>query len=278
MNHPMCPCLWFDQNAQEAAAFYCSVFPNSRLLQESPMAVTFLVNGTKLMALNGGLTYQINPAISFSTTAAAKRRFCAFIPILSEQGQVLMPLDKYDWSPKYAWVVDRFGVSWQLDMDPINSPQKVVPSLLFANAKSGEVKNALTHYSRIFPDSRILMEAPYPPSAQQPEGALLFAQFKLSGFIFNSMSSSIPHDFDFCPAVSFVIEADTQETIDYFWEQLGAGGQFGRCGWLADRFGVSWQVIPAMLSALMNDPEKAPRVVQAFLAMDKLDLETLQNA
>ena len=84
--------------------------------------------------------------------------------------------------------------------------------------------------------------------------------------------------YSFTPATSFVIECDTQEQIDYYWDKLGTGGRYDRCGWLSDKYGVSWQIVPTVLSKLMADPEKAPKVINAFLQMQKFDIETLLNA
>jgi predicted 3-demethylubiquinone-9 3-methyltransferase (glyoxalase superfamily) len=140
MTHPIFPCLWFDGKAKEAAAFYCSVFKNSKVLSENPMVVVFELNDTKFMALNGG--------------------------------------------PEYA----------------------------------------------------------------------------------------------FSPANSYVITCDTQEEIDHYWEKLSEGGKPGKCGWLTDKYGVSWQVVPKILGQLMNDPEKAPKAMYAFMQMTKFDLEKLINS
>jgi predicted 3-demethylubiquinone-9 3-methyltransferase (glyoxalase superfamily) len=140
MTYPIFPCLWFDGKAKEAAAFYCSVFKNSKVLSENPMVVVFELNDTKFMALNGG--------------------------------------------PEYA----------------------------------------------------------------------------------------------FSPANSYVITCDTQEEIDYYWVKLSEGGKPGKCGWLTDKFGVSWQVVPKILGELMNDPEKAPKAMYAFMQMTKFDIEKLINS
>ena len=134
------PCLWFDNQAKAAAEFYCSIFPNSKIVSENPMVVIFELNGEKFMGLNGGPMYK------------------------------------------------------------------------------------------------------------------------------------------FSPATSFVIECETQNEIDFYWEKLGDGGVYSQCGWLDDKFGVSWQVVPTVLAQLMADQEKAPRVVKAFMQMKKFDIEKLINA
>jgi predicted 3-demethylubiquinone-9 3-methyltransferase (glyoxalase superfamily) len=141
MNNQIFPCLWFDGNAKEAAEFYCTVFNNSKIIDDTPMVVTFELNGSKFMGLNGG--------------------------------------------PK----------------------------------------------------------------------------------------------FKFDEAVSFVVNCDTQEQIDYYWDKLTAnGGQESRCGWLKDKFGVSWQIIPSIIATLMSDPERAKRVMEAVMPMKKIDMEKLIQA
>jgi predicted 3-demethylubiquinone-9 3-methyltransferase (glyoxalase superfamily) len=278
MTNTIYPCLWFDGHAKNAADFYCSVFENSAITANTPMVVNFELNGTKFMGLNGGPGYKVNSAISYYVYCGNDTEISRLYKILTEGGGVLMPLGKYDWSEKYAWVMDRFGVNWQLDIDRINSTQTIVPSLLFANEKFTEVKNAIAFYTQTFKNSKILLEAPYPAGASVSKGALLFAQFKLDGAVFNAMSSTIKHDFDFTPGNSFVVECDTQEEIDYYWNKLTEGGEESMCGWLKDKFGVSWQIVPAILGKLMSDPERAPRVTQAFLKMKKFDIEKLMEA
>jgi len=140
MTNPIYPCLWFDGQAKAAATFYCSVFKNSKIMSDTPMVVTFELNGNKFMGLNGGPQFKFNEAISF------------------------------------------------------------------------------------------------------------------------------------------VVNCDTQDEIDYYWGKLTAGGQESMCGWLKDRFGVSWQIVPAIIGELMSEPARAERVTKAFMKMKKLDIETLKNA
>lgn len=281
MTHPIYPCLWFNGQAKEAAAFYCDIFEKSEITTETPMVVTFTLNGLKFMALNGGPQYQANPAISYYVYCGGEAVIKKLYEKLSENGKVLMELGKYDWSGQYAWVSDRFGVNWQLDISDINSEQKIVPGLLFVNEKVGLVKKAISRYTGIFNPSKVLLEAPYPENASLPEGALLFAQFSLLQTVFNAMSGPGKHDFDFSPGNSFVIDCESQEEVNYYWDKLlGDGGREDRCGWLTDTFGISWQVVPVRLGELMSDPdrEKAGRVMQAMLQMKKLNIAELEAA
>lgn len=112
MNNSIYPCLWFDGKAYEAADFYINLFPNSKLSSSNPMVSIFELNGTKFMGLNGGPMYQISPSISFYVYCEAEQEIEHLYTELSEKGKINMPLGKYDWSKKYAWVVDQFGVNW----------------------------------------------------------------------------------------------------------------------------------------------------------------------
>ena len=276
MQHPIYPCLWFNSEAKEAAEFYCAVFKNSSILASNPMVTTFSIEGLKVMGLNGGPMYQTTQAVSLYVYAGNEEEVTRLYNLLSENGKVLMPLDTYAWSPKYAWIEDKFGNSWQLDVKDIEGAQKIVPCLLFANDKMSFVKKAIDHYTSTFTDAAIRFEAPYPAEAGLEAGTLLFAQYALNGTIFQAMSSTLSHDFDFTPGNSFVIDCDTQDEIDHYWEKLGENGRYDRCGWLADAFGVSWQVVPTCLSKLIA--EKGQPVIEAFMKMQKIDIKTLEEA
>ena len=138
--------------------------------------------------------------------------------------------------------------------------KQIYPCLWF----DGQAKAAADYYCSIFKNSRIISENP------------IVVQFELNGSRFMGLNGG--PNYKFTPATSFVIECETQEEIDYYWDNLGAGGKYDQCGWLDDKFGISWQVVPSVLQKLMGDPEKAPRVVNAFMKMSKFDIETLLNA
>ncbi len=128
----------------------------------------------------------------------------------------------------------------------------------------GQAKEAATYYCSIFENSKITSENP------------IVVNFELNGTKFMSLNGGPKYKFS--PATSFVIECDTQDEIDHYWTKLGEGGLYNQCGWLDDKFGISWQIVPTILGKLMSDPEKGPRVIQAFLKMTKFDIETLVNA
>ncbi|MES2560681.1 MAG: VOC family protein [Bacteroidota bacterium] len=128
----------------------------------------------------------------------------------------------------------------------------------------GQAKAAAEHYCSIFKNSKITAENP------------MVVNFELNGSKFMGLNGG--PQYTFSPANSYVIECDTQAEIDHYWAKLGDGGIYNKCGWLDDKFGVSWQIVPAILGKLMADPDKAPRVIAAFMKMDKFDIETLVNA
>ncbi|WP_339758825.1 VOC family protein [Algoriphagus aquimarinus] len=280
LNKPIYPCLWFDGNAKEAAKFYCSVFSDSAIVDENPMVVTFIAAGQKFMCLNGGPQFKFTPAISFYTIVQNEVEIQVVWDKLIVNGRALIPLDTYPWSKKYGWLQDEFGVTWQLTIDkPEFSDQKFIPALLFSGTNFGKAEEAINFYTSIFDDSDIKMISRYgadDPNGQ--DGSINHAHFELNGKLFAAMDSALVHDFDFNEALSFVIECRDQDQIDYFWEKLVEGGKESQCGWLKDKFGVSWQIVPEILSELMSDPERSGRVVQAFMKMNKFDIEELKNA
>ena len=128
----------------------------------------------------------------------------------------------------------------------------------------GQAKAAADFYCGIFKNSKIVSENP------------MAVIFELNETKFMALNGGAMYKFS--PANSYVITCNTQDEIDHYWEKLGEGGKDGRCDWLDDKFGVSWQIVPSILGQLMNDPEKAPKVMYAFMQMNKFDIETLINA
>ncbi|MCX7876974.1 MAG: VOC family protein [Melioribacteraceae bacterium] len=294
MDNIIVPCLWFDNNAEEAVNFYTSVFHNSRIeniirytkagfeihqMQEnSIMTISFELLGKKFLALNGGPIFKFNEAVSFFVYCESNEEIERLYNIFSKEGSILMPLDKYDWSSKYAWVKDKYGVSWQLDIDKINSEQKILPTLLFANQKFSKVKEAADFYTSIFPNSKTIFEYPFPKSEDLQEGTLLFAQLKLNDYLINVMSGgTVEHKFDFNEAISLIIYCNNQKEIDYYWQKLTDGGQEVQCGWLKDKYGVSWQVVPKVLNELLLDETKKEKVTKAYLQMKKFEIDKLKE-
>lgn len=276
MKNEIYPCIWFDKNASEAAQFYCSVFGNSEITSEDPIVVTFTSHGDKFVLLNGGPIYKTNPSISFYIVCDTDEEVINLHEKLSETGRILMPLDKYDWSDLYSFVEDKYGVSWQVfKWKFANVGKKFIPSFIFTGNKNGMAEQAVKFYYEIFPNSSIDGILKYGKDCGEIEGNVMHTQFRLNGNTFMAMDSSYNHNFDFNDAISFVVECDNQEEIDYLWGKLTEEGIESECGWLKDKYGVSWQIIPSILAELMNDPQIRDKVVQAFLKMKKFDIAGL---
>lgn len=152
--------------------------------------------------------------------------------------------------------------------------QKITPFLWFdANAEE-----AANFYVSVFKNSKILNVARYSDAGPGPKGSVMTVAFELNGLEFVALNAG--PTFKFTEAISFVVNCETQEEVDYYWERLSEGGEKSRCGWLKDQFGLSWQVTPTILGKLMadKDPEKSKRVMETMLQMDKLDIEPLLRA
>jgi predicted 3-demethylubiquinone-9 3-methyltransferase (glyoxalase superfamily) len=291
------PHLWFDTEAKEAAGFYTSVFPDSRItssttLRDTPSGdtdvVTFDLAGHRFMAISAGPRFSINPSISFflnfdpSRDPDARTDLDAMWRRLSEGGTALMPLDSYPFSERYGWVADRYGVSWQLILSDPEGEERpfIVPSLMFVGPNAGRAEEAIRFYTSVFRNTRQGLVARY-GKGQEPdrEGTIMFADFMLEDQWFAAMDSAQTHAFGFNEAISLLVDCQTQEEIDYYWDKLSAVPEAEQCGWLKDRFGVSWQVSPADLRTMLNEgtPEQVARVTEAFLEMKKFDLAKLRH-
>ena len=152
--------------------------------------------------------------------------------------------------------------------------QKIVPNLWFDT----EAEDAARFYTTVFANSRILNVTHYTDAGPRPAGMVLTVDFELDGQRFVGINGGPELTFD--EAVSFQISCDTQEEVDYFWDTLSDGGEESQCGWLKDRYGLSWQVVPTGMDELLTDPdpERARRATQAMLAMRKLDIGALRRA
>jgi len=152
--------------------------------------------------------------------------------------------------------------------------QKITPCLWFDT--QGE--EAANFYTSIFKNSRILEVARYGEAGPRPAGTVMTVSFELDGQEFTALNGG--PEFKFSEAISFQVNCETQEEVDEFWNALSAGGEEGPCGWLKDRYGLSWQIIPTSLNELLNDPDpkKSQRVMKAMLEMRKIDIEALKKA
>lgn len=246
------------------------------------MVVEMELSGYRINLLNGGPVFKLNPSISFFVQLETEDEVNALWAGLSEGGAVLMPLDSYPWSKRYGWLNDRFGVSWQISLGPKSDVRQTIsPFLMFTQERAGQAESALKLYTSLFPNSSVHGIARHDGSGADAAGTVMHAQFYLNGETFMVMDSAGPHKFGFNEAVSLSIACDTQTELDHYWNALIAdGGAEGNCGWLKDRFGVSWQIVPKSLGALMSQSDRAAseRVTRAFMSMRKLDIAAIEAA
>jgi predicted 3-demethylubiquinone-9 3-methyltransferase (glyoxalase superfamily) len=280
MKEKITPCLWFNKQAKDAGTFYSLQLKNTKIVAQSPIVTEIEVSGQHITLLDGGPMFQPNASISLFYVCDSEEEINRIWEAFTKDGLVLMPLDKYDWSEKYGWVNDKYGVSWQFWLGNIEEVgQRFTPSLLFTGNQYGRAEEAITHYSNIFKNPKQDGILRYGNNeTPEEEGKVKHAQIALNGQKFMFIDSALPHNFTFSEGVSFTIHCETQEEIDYYWEKLTDCGEESMCGWLKDKFGVSWQVIPTILSNLMNDPAKAGKAAQAFMQMRKFDIEKLVQA
>lgn len=282
------PFLWFDNQAEEAVTFYASIFKNSEVTSTARygkthpqhsskvMTVNFKLENQDFIALNGGPEFSFTPAISFFVTLETEADVDALWEKLAEGGTVLMPFQAYDWSEKYGWLNDKYGVSWQIGLGKKSDVgQTIVPSLLFVGEQCGKTEEAIGLYTSLFEGSSITGIRKNPETA-----TVQHVQFTLAGQTFMAMDSAETHNFSFNEAVSLFVNCDTQAEVDELWDKLTAEGEESQCGWLKDEYGVSWQIAPTELGKLMSDPdpEKAARVTQALMQMKKIEVGVLEQA
>ncbi len=241
------------------------------------LVVMFNIKGKPFLGLNAGPEFKPNPSISFFNICESNEELEHAWATLSEGSTTLMPLDTYPWSKRYGWIQDKFGVNWQLALKDVENVD-VFPALMFVGDQNGKAQEAINFYTSLFKDSSIELMAKYEAGDGDVIGNIKHAQFLLNGNKVAAMESSMQHNFNFNEGVSLVVNCDTQDEIDFYWLNITEQGLEGRCGWCRDAYGVWWQIVPSILGSLMSDPEKAPKVMQAFLKMTKFDIETLKQA
>lgn len=285
------PHLWFDTEAVEAARFYCETVPGSRVtsvvtLPDTPSGdvdtVAFELFGQPFMAISAGPLFRFNPSVSFAIACETAEEVDRYWQRLSAGGSVLMELGSYSFSDRYGWTTDRYGLSWQVSLTSDGEVgQRITPSLLFVGEVCGRAQEATRFYTSVFPDSAVDTLVPYgSDAAPNAEGDVMYASLRLAGQQFAAMDSALDHDFGFNEAISFLVNCDDQDELDSYADALSAVPEAEQCGWVKDRFGLSWQISPANLDRMMTEgsDEQVARVTEAFLAMKRLDLAELRRA
>ena len=293
------PHLWFDKEAREAAEWYITLFPGSKItnvtkLKDTPSGdsdlVSFELAGQPFLAISAGPLFKFNPSVSFHIKCSTTQEVDAIWERLSPGGSILMPLDTYPFSERYGWLEDKYGVSWQV-IHAGGAPviQKFTPVLMFVGNVCGKAEEAINFYSAVFKnapngaaeDTIVEVLARY-RKGEEPdkEGTVRYAHFSLGGQEFGAMDSAREHKFAFNEAISFLVPCDTQQEIDYFWGKLSVDPKAEQCGWLKDKYGLSWQITAAIMQELLGSGDRAriERMTKALLKMKKVDIAEIKRA
>ena len=285
MNNDIFPCLWYDEDAKQSAEFYCKVF-GGEITADTPVVMNIDLFGQRLMLLNGGPQFKKNASVSFMVICETEDEVQKYWDQLLDGGMALMELGSYSWSKKYGWVKDQYGVTWQLFLGEKATDQKIIPTMMFIHQNNGKAKEAMELYTRTFPNSNIGKILEYGEGSEghdlaEPAENVQHAHFVIDHYNLFCMDNSYDHQFDFNEGISMVIMTDDQQQTDHYWNTLTAdGGRESMCGWLKDKYGFSWQIVPKRLIQLMNDSnqEKAYKVVQAMMKMQKIIIQDLEDA
>jgi len=282
MDQLITPAIWCDGTADEAARVCAAAFREGSVVEQVPgYASTVSIHGFRLSLMSGDDQDAPNPSISCILNFdpllfGGEEQARAYLDELYERlsaGGVLMELGEYPFSPRYAWVRDRFGMTWRLMLtDPAGEPRPfILPSFMFGGTNHANAEEATEAWIALFDDSRRGALRRYEEGGPMEAGTVMFTDFTLRGTWMAAMDSGAFHDFTFTPGVSMIVSCRDQEEIDRYWTGLSAVPEAERCGWCVDRWGVSWQVVPHNIAELMADA--ATR--ETILHMGKIDLAGL---
>lgn len=286
------PHLWFNDNAKEAVNFYRTLFDDSKMMLEQKLDGTpsgenaayyeFTLAGQLFGALNGGPHFTFNPAISISVNCETIEETEVLWQKLIEGGRALMPLQEYTFSKLYGWVEDKYGLSWQvIYTEGFEYEQKITMQLMFSGHMTGKANEAIKYYTDLFKDGVIGDIHEYEEGqAVQEDAKISHANFSILDTEILASDNGTQTDYTFNEAISLMVLCVTQAEIDYYWEKLSADPEAEQCGWLKDKFGVSWQIVPANMNELMSRGTQAQidAVTQEFLKMKKLDKNHLERS
>jgi predicted 3-demethylubiquinone-9 3-methyltransferase (glyoxalase superfamily) len=316
MNYDMqkiVPCLWFDKQCEEAMNFYVSSFSNLSGEREKSSIISiqryeegmetpgiekmvgkvltgiFELEGYRFMALDGGPEFQLNPSISLmvnfepSRNKNARKNLELLWSRMAKGGKVLMELEKYPFSELYGWIQDKYGVSWQLFLAEPDAETRpfIIPSMMFTGDVTGKAEEAENFYLSVFKNSKRGILERYPAGMEpDKEGTVMYSDFMIEGQWFCVMDSARMHEFSFNEAISLSVDCIDQNEVDKYWDKLSHVPESEICGWLKDKYGVSWQIVPEKLGELLSDPdkEKVHKVLNSMLHMKKIVIKELEHA
>lgn len=285
------PHLWFEKDAKEAVSFYVDLFVDSKIneirpyknpLIEETEIIHFELIGQKFEAINAGPDYKFNPSTSLMVECDTIERVDKIWKALSQDAEILLPLKEYPYNEYYGWLVDRFGLSWQIMMrHNTKLKQRIIPCLLFSKNDVGNAYDAMMHYASIFKNAEILTIQEYESERSLPTlGKISHALFHLNEYVFVTMDNNTEDDYQLNSALSFIIYCDSQKEIDYYWRKLSENKRNNSIGWLQDQYGVTWRILPKKLKQMMIEGtvEQQDRVIESLRKMKKVNIKEIEKA
>ncbi len=285
------PHLWYDTEALEAARLYTELFENSGILNTSTLSdtpsgdaqtVDFQLAGMRFSAISAGPYFTFNPALSLLVACGSAEEVDRLYYSLFQEGTELMPLGEYPFSKRYAWLQDKFGLSWQLMLvENIAEHQRIRPNILFAGEVCGRAEEAVDYYLTVFGGSEKGYINYYKTGEAMDERAgINYGELTILGNQVVVMDHGLGGDFTFNEAFSFMILCKDQAEIDYFWDKLSFVPEAEQCGWVKDQFGLSWQIVPEHMNDILANgtEDEVKRITEAFLQMKKLDIAAIEKA
>ncbi|WBT09152.1 VOC family protein [Corynebacterium sp. SCR221107] len=270
------PNIWCNGNALEVGEFYADTFPKAKVttivrypteglpdFQKSmagkPLTVDVDIDGYRMTLVNGDDHFAPNPTISFMVTSPSEEATCALWDALAAEGAVMMEFAQYPFNPLYGWVEDRYGVSWQLLTDEAATVPYIYPNIMFCGQSQNRAKEAIETYTSIFDDSEITHLVTYgemgtPANGVITQDSVVFSTFTICGETVGAMDSAVAQNFDFDCGVALLVNAHGQQQLDRYWDSLSAVPEAEQCGWLRDKFGLWWEIVPDNLDELMAKP------------------------
>lgn len=279
------PHLWFDTQAVEAAEFYTKVFPRSEITMKTQIhntpsgdcdIVSFSLRGFEFQAISAGPYFKITPAISFLVVCQSAEEVDELWEKLIDGGQALMEINSYPFSKRYGWVMDKYGVTWQLiwiEEEHLEG-RNILPCIMFVGENYGKAEEAMEYYTSLFENAKMGPISRYGEGKSPDKAeAIEHGEFTLSGQWFSILESAYDHKFSLNEAISFIYKCEDQAEIDQYWEELSAVPEAEQCGWIKDKYGLSWQITPKNMEELTSTDE----AVQAMLTMKKIEIEPLKK-
>lgn len=293
MYQKIVPHLWFDTEAKEAVAFYTEIFPDSRIISSHQFdgpegdaeRVVFELLGYRFMSVSSGQTHERNATISFLVpyleyqTPMVERLWDRLI----DGGSPIMDIGGYPFNEKFGWLEDKYNISWlfYLATEEQLCPYSIVPVVMFGDDVAGQAEEAMKFYSHVFNRTKYRGVYHYPKGlGSGNRDYLMHGELQLEGQCFGFMDSLQEHGFNFNEGISLMVHCDNQQEIDDYWAELSTEPETESCGWLKDKYGMHWQVVPKVLDDMRKEGSASAlkSLTATYLKMKKLDISLLEKA